>query len=193
MLTQLCTETTVVSRRGSTVFVDLQGSPFFVARGESGEPSYGFYESAIVTFFGLCRVDAAVRPGKSRTPGANSCLLLVLTDKARAAAAKGTVLGLARGESVLPVPQPVRPAPPEEDQAPVAPSPVPEVAEAEAAAPLPEEPEPIEELDGVEIEMRWDAITTIPQTHTSSSAFHGMRRDDAASETVADVSEWERL
>ena len=147
---------------------------------------------------------------KGRASRANSCLLLVLTDKARAAAAKGSFLGLATGEAAPPTPPTVRPEQPAAIQEEAAPAPPPEV-QAEAAAPEPSEPEarepepleleahqpepvPVDVLDRMEIEMRWDAIKTIPARTPPSS------REDAFSpgwvppETSAvDESGWERL
>jgi hypothetical protein len=190
MLSQLGTETAVVTRRGSTVLVDLQGSHFFSGRAAGPEASCAFYGSAIETFFGLCRVDAAVRPGKNRAPRENGCLLLVMTDKARAAAAKGSILGLAKGSApkpapaAAPVPPPVAaepqplPAPADESAAPEAaqePGPVVEpeitepvveleVAEIESLRTddeAPERPQP-EELDRTDVELRWDAIPPPP-------------------------------
>jgi predicted hydrocarbon binding protein len=98
--------------RGSTVFIDLQGSPFCVAPGPADHPLCGFYASAIATFLRLLNLHAAVRVSRCRASGSKSCLLLVLTEKVRTLPGPHTSsLGLTSAPSVEPTPRPSPPSP----------------------------------------------------------------------------------
>ena len=98
MLRGLYPDTRVeIAWRGSTLFIDLQGSPFCTGPG-AAHPVCGFYAGAIVAFFRLFNLDAAVRVSRCRASGARSCLLLVLIDAAHAVpGARTSSLGLASG------------------------------------------------------------------------------------------------
>ena len=96
-----------IAWRGSTLFVDLQGSPFCMAPEPTYQSVCGFYAGAIVAFFRLFNLDAAVRVSRCRAPGATNCLLLVLIDSAHAVAGARTssTLGLASAPPEKPVPE----------------------------------------------------------------------------------------
>ena len=155
--------------RGSTIFVDLQKSPFCVTPGPADQPFCGFYASAIAEFLRLFDLHAAVRVSRCRALGAKSCLLLVLTDKVRTGPHTST-LGLTTAPPIEPVPQPSSPPSPADVDLQPADHVIPAVAEsrepASAAAAAPTHSlrdTESSETDWVQIEMQWAKVaTTIP-------------------------------
>jgi hypothetical protein len=76
-----------MTRRGGTVFFNIDGSPFCAPDRSGAHPSCGFYAEALATYLQLFDLRAAVRVSRCRASGSRSCLLMVLPDQARAAAA----------------------------------------------------------------------------------------------------------
>lgn len=161
MLTRLGAESADLTRRGSTIFIDLEGSPFCAAREREEHPAVGFYGSAITTFLQSFNLHAAVRV--SRASRGKSCLLLLLTDKVRVAGPEGSILGLTRAPST-PTPQP---APAQAHVEPPVSEPTPplDLAAEGAAAPsktVPGDVDVAAAMDREQIEMQWNTIAAIP-------------------------------
>lgn len=100
-----------MTRRGGTVFINIDGSPFCGARGPADSPSCGFYAGAVTTFLRLFRLRGSLKVSRCRAAGSKSCLLMVLPRQLRSAPAEGTLLGLGTDAASLPV-QPEPPTQP---------------------------------------------------------------------------------
>jgi hypothetical protein len=84
-----------MSRRRSTVFINIEGSPFCAAAPPAEPPTCRFYSTFILTFLQLFHLRAAVRVTRCRASGVPSCLFMVLADQPRQiGASEGAVLGL---------------------------------------------------------------------------------------------------
>ncbi len=81
-----------VTRRGGTIFIGIEGSPFCTPIGRAGRPSCHFYSNAVTTFLQLFKLSPAVRVSRCRESGTPSCLLTVLPYLPRGGAGIGTVL-----------------------------------------------------------------------------------------------------
>ena len=96
ILPPLYPETRVdVTRRRSTVFVGIEGSPFCAARGSAEPALCSFYSGAITRFLELFNLRPSVRVRGCQSMGMRTCLLMVLPDHARGAAAESGVAGVA--------------------------------------------------------------------------------------------------
>ena len=96
ILPSLYPETRVdVTRRRSTVFVGIDGSPFCAVRGSAASASCSFYVNTIAAFLELFNLRPSVRVRGCQSMGMRSCLLMVLPDQSRGAVAESAVLGLA--------------------------------------------------------------------------------------------------
>ncbi|RPI55285.1 MAG: hypothetical protein EHM55_08350 [Acidobacteria bacterium] len=145
-----------MTRRGATVFINIDGSPFCDARGPDGPPSCGFYTGAISTFLRLFNLRASVKVSRCRASGSKSCLLMVLPDQMRSAAgAERSLPGLAPLISPTSVPDPIVPSAAVEIG----------VADADAADDRPAAPPEMAPSvgalardDRAAIEARWEAI-----------------------------------
>jgi hypothetical protein len=82
-------------RRGRTVFVGIDESPFCVARGPEDRPTCSFYASTVTTFLQLLDLRPSVRISRCRSTGAKSCLLMVIPHQG--AGAERGILDLADG------------------------------------------------------------------------------------------------
>ena len=114
MLPELYPDSRVdMTRRGGTLFINIDGSPFCAARRTDDQPSCGFYVSVLTTFLQLFHIRAAVKVSRCRASGSKSCLLMVLTAPSRAAA-DSPVSGLEHGNapSGIAAPGPEVPAEP---------------------------------------------------------------------------------
>jgi hypothetical protein len=151
-----------VTRRGGTIFIGIEGSPFCTPIGRPGRPSCHFYSNAVTTFLQLFKLSPAVRVSRCRESGTPSCLLTVLPCLPRGGAGIGTVLpGLTDDVMAPDLPTPDLPLvlPEPELEAPAvleAPAAL-EAVEPDAAV----ETEPATSPAPVErraIEARWDAL-----------------------------------
>ena len=138
ILPSLYPETRVdTTRRRSTVFVGVDGSPFCAVRGSADPPSCSFYSSTITTFLQLLNLGPSVRVSRCRSTGVKSCLLVVLPDQARSVAAAESALGLA-DELMIPPSFEIGPAVPAPELEPVGSEPNPFIEQAAADAQISE-------------------------------------------------------
>jgi hypothetical protein len=72
-----------MTRRGSTVLVNLEKSPFCIFSEPGVDRSCTFCASTISALLGLLGLPAAVRASRCQAAGDRSCLLMVLLDGAR--------------------------------------------------------------------------------------------------------------
>jgi len=143
VLARLHGETRIdMSRRRSTVFINVEGSPFCAAAPPAEPPTCRFYSTFILTFLQLFHLRAAVRVTRCRASGVPSCLFMVLADQPRqigdiesSALDPGDEFAVLAVDVTLDVSQPVqdlRDAPPPAPAMPApeleAPAPVQEVA-----------------------------------------------------------------
>ncbi len=81
-----------VTRRGGTIFIGIEGSPFCTPTGRAERPSCHFYSNVVTTFLQLFKLSPAVRVSRCRESGTPSCLFTVLPHLPRGGAGLGTVL-----------------------------------------------------------------------------------------------------
>ena len=145
----------IITWRGSTAFIELQGSPFCDVGRSADRPLCGFYASAIATFLRLLNLPAVVRVSRCRASGARSCLLLALTNRVHAVARlKTSSLGLMSHPSTDFTAQP-SPRRQPVDQQPATPA-----NPAVTVGGTQTQPDTVEitQMDAVEIEAQWATI-----------------------------------
>lgn len=150
-----------VTRRGSTTFIGIDGSPFCTPTGRTSRPSCHFYSNVVITFVQLFKLSPSVRVSRCRVSGTPGCLLTVLPYQPRGGAGIETVVpGLTDDVMVPDLPAADLPLAPNEPALEV-----PVVSEAPAALDVAEKPDvPAESepehppIDRKATATRWDSL-----------------------------------